>query len=112
MGPLAVKVAGLMGFDVLLEWVIRLLIAVLVVALIVALIVVQTVAGVLTGGNAGPTTNPVGPVAAGTPIAIPAPTAGQPMGSGPGIVQLARAWLGTRPERGTGLPVDAGVEVG
>ena len=94
MGPLAVKVAGLMGFDVLLGWVIRLLIAVVVVALIVALIVVQTVAGVLTGGNTGPTTGPVGPVVGGTPIAIPAPTAGLPMGSGPGIVQLAQAWLG------------------
>jgi cell wall-associated NlpC family hydrolase len=94
VGPLAVKAAELMGFDVLLGWVIRLLIAVVVVALIVALIVVQTVAGVLTGGNAGPTTNPVGPGVAGTPIAIPEPTAGLPMGSGPGIVQLARAWLG------------------
>ena len=40
MGPLAVKAAGLMGFDILLGWVIRLLITVLVVALIVALIAV------------------------------------------------------------------------
>ena len=94
MGPLAVKVAGLMGFDVLLGWVIRLLIAVVVVALIVALIVVQTVAGVLTGGNAGPTTGPVGPIVEGTPIAIPAPTAGQPVGDQQGIVELAQAWLG------------------
>ena len=95
MGPLAAKVAASLGFDVLLGWVIRLLIAFVVGALIVALIVVQIVAGVLTGGKPGPTsTGPGGTVVAGTPIAIPAPTAGLPLGNQLGIVQLAQAWLG------------------
>ena len=77
---LAVKVGRVNRLRCSAEWVIRPLIAVVVVALIVALIVVQTVASVLTGGNAGPTTGPVGPEVGGTPIAIPALTAGLPMG--------------------------------
>jgi cell wall-associated NlpC family hydrolase len=95
MGPLAAKVAASLGFDVLLGWVIRLLIAFVVGALLVALIVVQIVAGVLTGGKPGPTsTGPGRTVVAGTPIAVPAPSAGLPLGNQLGIVQLAQAWLG------------------
>jgi cell wall-associated NlpC family hydrolase len=94
MFPLAAKVATSLGFDVLLGWVIRLLIVFVVVCLIVALIVVQIVAGVLTGGKPGPATGAAGPVVVDTPIAIPAPTAGLPLGNQLGIVQLAQAWLG------------------
>src|SRR5205823_11181909 len=79
MGPLAAKVAMSLGFDVLLRWVIRVLIALVVVALMVVIIVVQTVAGVLTGGTPGSTAGPTETVVP-TPIAIPVPTGGLPVG--------------------------------
>ena len=96
MAALAARVALLLGFDVLLQWVFRLLVSLVVLGLIVTLIVVQTVAGVLTGGRPGEGTAPVAPAVSGTPIAVPVPTAGQALSGDLGgrIVQIARLWLG------------------
>src|SRR5258708_33581657 len=62
MAALAAKLALALGFDTLLQWVLRTLVALVVIGLLVTLIVVQTVAGVLTGGRAGGPTSTVGPV--------------------------------------------------
>src|SRR6266498_1304094 len=97
MAALAARMALVVGFDILLRWVFRLLVGLAVLGLIVTLIVVQTVAGVLTGGRPGEGTAPgVVPVVVGTPIAVPVPTAGQALSGDLGgrIVQIARLWLG------------------
>jgi cell wall-associated NlpC family hydrolase len=96
MAALAARVALVVGFDVLLQWVFRLLVSLVVLGLIVTLIVVQTVAGVLTGGRPGEGTAPGAPVVAGTPIAVPVPSAWQPLPGDLGgrIVQIAQLWLG------------------
>ena len=95
MAALAAKVALALGFDTLLQWVLRALVALVVIGLMVALIVVQTVAGVLTGGHPGQRAVPEAPLVAQGPIAIPVaadpPVAGHLGGR---IVQLAQLWLG------------------
>src|SRR5258708_30526766 len=73
MAALAAKLALALGFDTLLQWVLRTLVALVVIGLLVTLIVVQTVAGVLTGGRAGGPTSTVAPVGGGTAIVLPVP---------------------------------------
>jgi cell wall-associated NlpC family hydrolase len=96
MAALAARVALVVAFDVLLRWAFHLLVSLVVLGLIVTLIVVQTVAGVLTGGRPGEGTAAGAPLVAGTPIAVPVPTVGQPLPGdlGGGIVQIAQLWLG------------------
>src|SRR6266851_1309104 len=96
MPALAVKLALALGFDTLLQWVLRTLIAVVVIGLLVTLIVVQIVAGVLTGGRIGGATGTVAPVVGGTPIALPVPNPEPPrsVDLGTAIVELAQMWLG------------------
>ncbi len=95
MAALAAKLALALGFDTLLQWVLRTLVALVVIGLLVTLIVVQTVVGVLTGGRPSQGTAPVAPPLAQGPIAIPVPgdlPVVRDMGGG--IVQLAQMWLG------------------
>jgi peptidoglycan endopeptidase LytE len=84
-----------LGFDTLLQWVLRTLVALVVIGLMVTLIVVQTVAGILTGGRPSQGAVPLAPLAAQGPFAIPAPAEPLPAGGLRGrIVQLAQTWLG------------------
>jgi cell wall-associated NlpC family hydrolase len=96
MGAVAAKVALALGIDGLGQWVIRFVVAFLVISIVVVLIVVQTVASVLMGGQAGQRTGTPGSAVALTPVAVPAPVAGQPssVDLGRRIVQLAQVWLG------------------
>jgi len=96
MATLAAKLALVLGFDTLLQCVLRLLVSLVVIGLIVTLIVVQTVAGVLTGGRLDGATTEGRPVVARTPIALPVPTAGPALAADLGgrIVQIAQLWLG------------------
>jgi len=96
MPALAAKLAQALGFDTLLQWVLRTLVTLVVIGLMVTLIVVQTVAGALTGGRIGGATDTVAPVVGGTPIALPAPNSEPPrsVDLGSAIVDLAQMWLG------------------
>jgi cell wall-associated NlpC family hydrolase len=96
MPALAAKLALALGFDTLLQWVLRLLVALVVVGLIVTLIVIETLAGILTGGRSGSDVASNAPALARTPITLPAPTAGPPLEGDLGgrVVQIAQLWLG------------------
>src|SRR5258708_36040693 len=95
MAALAAKLALALGFDTLLQWVLRTLVALVVIGLLVTLIVVQTVAGVLTGGRAGGPTSTVSPVVGRTAIVPPGPNPEPPRSTDLGSrhVQLAQMWL-------------------
>src|SRR4030088_826999 len=96
MPTLAAKLALALGFDTLLQWVLRTLVALVVIGLLVTLIVVQTVAGVLTGGRSSGATGTGAPVVGGIPIALPVPNPEPPrsVDLGSAIVELAQMWLG------------------
>jgi len=68
MAALAAKLALALGFDTLLQWVLRTLVALVVIGLLVTLIVVQTVAGVLTGGRTSGATGTLAPVIGEHPL--------------------------------------------
>src|SRR5258708_39781382 len=78
MAALAAKLALALGFDTLLQWVLRTLVALVVIGLLVTLIVVQTVAGVLTGGRAGGPTSTGGLVFGGTSMVRTVPNPAPP----------------------------------
>src|ERR1700694_4364846 len=95
MPALAAKLALALGFDTVLQWVIRLLVALVVAGLIVTLIVIQTLAGILTGDRSGSDAASSPPAVARTP-ALPAPIA-RPTSEGDlgdRVVQVAQLWLG------------------
>src|SRR5713226_8419173 len=96
MPALAAKLALALGFDTLLQWVLRTLVALVIIGLLVTLIVVQTVAGVLTGGRTNGATGTVAPVVGGTPVSLPVPNLEAPrsVNLGSTIVELAQMWLG------------------
>src|SRR5713226_7109900 len=96
MPALAAKLALALGFDTLLQWVLRTLVALVIIGLLVTLIVVQTVAGVLAGGRTNGATGTVAPVVGGTPIALPVPDPEPPrsLDLSAALVELAQMWLG------------------
>jgi cell wall-associated NlpC family hydrolase len=92
--PLIGQLLLALGIDA--KWVINAALVLLVTSVVVVLIIVQSVAMLLSGGraDANPTTG--SSPSAGTPVVLPAPTAGVPLGAdlNSRIVQLAQTWLG------------------
>jgi cell wall-associated NlpC family hydrolase len=96
MAALAAKLALALGFDTLLQWVLRTLVALVVIGVLVTLIVVQTVATVLTGGQSDNEAPTGGTAPANTTIPVPVPTLRPPDDTDVGsrVIQLAQTWLG------------------